>query len=214
MRVPILKDTPGFYSLEANGAVRHSHYSTSGGSTTYTINGLWKPVHDLLLRGAYSTGFRAPTLGELFGGRSRYDLPVTDPCTNEAGNPWQTNATARANCIFNGVPASGSYAEDPGQLPVITQGNRNLKPETSKSINFGAVFAHNFGGHSFSIEGDYHDIKIKNAISGARSQPDAPELRLGEGRLQPHHPHRQRLRQRDRRDAAEPRQHPHARRST
>jgi iron complex outermembrane receptor protein len=166
MRVPILKDVPGFYSLEANGAVRHSHYSTSGGSTTYTINGLWKPVHDLLLRGAYSTGFRAPTLGELFGARSRYDLPVTDPCSNEAGNPWRTSATARANCIFNGVPAAGTYAEDPGQLPVITQGNRNLKPETSKSINVGAVFAHNFGGHAFSIEGDYHDIKIKNAIAG------------------------------------------------
>jgi len=166
MRVPILKDVPGAYSLEANGAVRYSHYSTSGGSTTYTINGLWKPVHDLLLRGSYSTGFRAPTLGELFGGRSRFDLPVTDPCSNQTGNPWQTNATARANCIFNGVPASGSYAEDPGQLPVITQGNRNLKPETSKSFNVGAVFAHNFGGHAFSIEGDYHDIKIKDAIAG------------------------------------------------
>ncbi len=167
MRVPILKDVPGFYSLEADGAVRYSHYSTSGGSTTYTINGLWKPVHDLLFRGAYSTGFRAPTLGELFGAKSRFDLPVTDPCSNEAGNPWQTSATARANCVFNGVPASGSYAEDPGQLPVITQGNRNLMPETSKSFNVGAVFSHNWNGFgSFSVEGDFHDIKIKNAISG------------------------------------------------
>src|SRR4029079_17960186 len=34
-----------------------------------------------------------------------------------------------------------------------------------KSFNVGAVFSHNFGGHSFAIEGDYHDIKIKNAIS-------------------------------------------------
>jgi iron complex outermembrane recepter protein len=170
MRVPILKDTPFFYSLEANGAVRYSHYSTSGGSTTYTVNGLWKPVHDLLLRGAYSTGFRAPTLGELFGGRSRFDLPVTDPCSNQAGNPWQTNPTARANCIFNGVPASGSYAEDPGQLPVITQGNRNLKPETSRSLNLGAVYSPSWvrGGFAsaLSVEADYHDIRVKNAIGG------------------------------------------------
>ena len=167
---PILKDVPGFYSLEANGAVRHSHYSTSGGSTTYTINGLWKPVHDLLLRGAYSTGFRAPTLGELFGGRSRFDLPVTDPCTSDAGGLFQTNADGsrelhRQRCSRR----AAAMPSDPGQLPVITQGNRNLKPETSKSINVGAVFAHNFGGHAFSIEGDYHDIKIKNAI--ARSTP-------------------------------------------
>jgi iron complex outermembrane receptor protein len=171
VRVPILKDTPFFYSLEADGAARYSHYSTSGGSTTYTLSGLWKPVHDLLFRGAYSTGFRAPTLGELFGGRSRYDLPVTDPCTSDPSGLFTTNATVRANCIANGVPPPppgstvGSYDEPPGQLPVITQGNRALKPETSKSINLGAVFAHNFGGHSFSIEGDYHDIKIKNAIS-------------------------------------------------
>jgi iron complex outermembrane receptor protein len=165
VRVPIIKDTPFFYSLEANGAVRHSHYTTSGGSTTYTVNGLWKPVHDLLFRGAYSTGFRAPTLGELFGGRSRFDLPVTDPCSSDPSGAFQTNPTVRANCIANGVPASGSYAEPPGQLPVITQGNRNLKPETSKSLNFGAVFAHTWSGGTFSAESDYHDIKIKNAIS-------------------------------------------------
>jgi iron complex outermembrane receptor protein len=48
---------------------------------------------------------------------------------------------------------------------VITQGNPNLKPEKSKSFNVGAVFAHDWGGHTFSIEGDYHDIKIKDAIS-------------------------------------------------
>ena len=164
LRVPILKEVPGAYSLELNGAARHSNYSTSGGSTTYTINGLWKPIHDLLLRASYSTGFRAPTIGELFGGRSRFDLPVIDPCSNQAGNPFQTSAVARANCIANGVPASGSYAEDPGQLPVITQGNLNLRPETSKSFNVGAVYSHSWGDNAFSIEGDYHDIKVKNAI--------------------------------------------------
>ena len=174
LRVPIIKDRPFFYSLEANGAARHSHYTTSGGSTTYTVNGLWKPVHDLLFRGAYSTGFRAPTIGELFGARSRYDLPVTDPCTSDASGLFTTNATVRANCEFNGVPGplglppdpnAGPYAEPPGQLPVITQGNPNLKPETSKSLNAGAVYAHTWAGNAFSIEGDYHDIRIKNAIS-------------------------------------------------
>ena len=172
LRVPILKDVPGAYSLEANGAARYSHYSTSGGSTTYTVNGLWKPVHDLLFRGSYSTGFRAPTLGELFGARSRFDLPVTDPCTSDPSGVFTTNATVRANCIANGVPPPpagttvGPYQEPPGQLPVITQGNRALKPETSKSLNFGAVYSHLFDrAGSFSIEGDYHDIRIKDAIA-------------------------------------------------
>ncbi|MEO7365775.1 MAG: TonB-dependent receptor [Sphingomicrobium sp.] len=174
LRVPILKEQPFAYSLEANGAVRHSNYSTSGGSTTYTISGLYKPVHDLLFRAAYSTGFRAPGIGELFGGRSRYDLPVTDPCSSDVTGLFQTDPTVQANCIANGVPADGSYAEEPGQLPVITQGNQNLKPETSKSLNFGAVYARFWGGHSFSIEGDYHDIKVKNAIGSLD-----PNLTLG-----------------------------------
>ena len=166
--VPILKNQPLAYSLEANGAIRHSNYSISGSSTTYTLTGLWKPVSDFLIRGAYSTGFRAPSLGELFGGRSRFDLAANDPCTSAAGGLFPTNATVRANCIADGVPASGSYAEDQGgQLPVITQGNINLKPEKSRNITFGAVFspasARRNGGN-FTAEVNYYDIRVKDAI--------------------------------------------------
>ena len=78
---------------------------------------------------------------------------------------FKTNATVRANCIAHGVPANGSYQEPPGQLPVITQGNLNLKPETSRSLNLGSVYAHSWNGNGFSVEVDYHDIKVKNAIS-------------------------------------------------
>ena len=169
VRIPIVKEKPGFYSLEANGAIRHSRYSTSGSSTTYTATGLYKPIQDLLLRGSYATGFRAPSLGELFGGRSRFDLPVNDPCSNIAGSPYQSSAAVRANCTANGVPASGSYAEDPGQVPVITQGNRSLKPETSKSLLLGTVYspawARNSFASAFSIELNYYDIKVSKAIA-------------------------------------------------
>lgn len=169
VRVPLLKDTPFFNSLEATGAIRHSSYSIGGSSTTYTATGLWKPVSDLLLRASYSTGFRAPSLGELFGGRSRFDLPVTDPCSNIPGSPYQSSATVRANCTANGVPVSGSYAEPAGQLPVITQGNAALKPEKSRNLLFGAVYSPAWarqGGFAsaFSIEANYYDIRVDNAI--------------------------------------------------
>ena len=169
VRVPILKDTPFFYSLEVNGAVRHSSYSISGQSTTYTGTGLWKPVEDLLLRGSYSTGFRAPSLGELFGGRSRFDLPVTDPCSNIPQSPYQTSAVVRANCTANGVPANGTYAEPPGQLPVITQGNINLRPEKSRNLLFGAVYSPSWARESgfasyLTLEANYYDIRVRKAI--------------------------------------------------
>lgn len=169
LRVPILKDTPFFQSLEVNGAVRHSSYSISGQSTTYTATGLWKPIDDLLLRASYSTGFRAPSLGELFGGRSRFDLPVTDPCSNIPQSPYQTSAVVRANCTANGVPANGSYAEPPGQLPVITQGNSNLGPEKSRNLLFGAVYSPDWARESgfasyLTLEANYYDIKVRRAI--------------------------------------------------
>ena len=120
VRIPILKDVPAVYSLEANGAARYSHYSTVGGKATYTINGLWKPVHDVLFRGAYSTGFRAPTIGELNGGRSRYDLPLVDPCTSDVTGLFTTDANVRANCIANGVPPPPA-----GSTPVPMRSRRD-----------------------------------------------------------------------------------------
>jgi len=173
VRVPILKEQPFAYSLEANGAVRHSDYSITGASTTYTITGLYKPIQDVLLRGAYSTGFRAPSLGELFGGRSRFDLPAADPCSNIAGSPWQASATVRANCIADGVPAGGTYQEEPGQLPVITQGNENLKAEKSKNLTLGIVYSPAWArsnGGNFNAEINYYDIKVTNAIAAIDPQ--------------------------------------------
>ena len=128
VRVPLLKDRPFFNLVEVDGAVRHSNYSTSGSNTTFTGSGLWKPVADLLFRGSYAEGFRAPSIGELFGAQSRSDAPINDPCTNVANSPYQTSATVRANCTANGVPANGSYQEPfGGQLGVLTGGERGTQ---------------------------------------------------------------------------------------
>ena len=171
LHVPILKEVPFFYSLDVDGAVRHSDYSTSGGNTTYTGSALWKPVHDLLLRGSYAQGFRAPSIGELFGAASRADAPIDDPCTNVAGSPFRTSAVVRANCIANGVPANGSYQEpNGGQLAVTTGGNRALRPETSRTLLFGGVFSPGWARDTgfasvFSLEANYYDIKVRGAIA-------------------------------------------------
>ena len=171
LRAPLLKDKPFFSLLEADGAARYSKYSTSGSKATFTGTGLWKPVPDLLLRGSYAQGFRAPSLGELFGTLSRFDSTINDPCTSAPGGLFPGNATVRANCVANGVPADGSYAEPQGgQLPVITSGNRNLKPEISRTLLFGAVLSPRFlvtsgFASQFSIEGNYYDVRVKHAIA-------------------------------------------------
>lgn len=175
LRVPIFKDTPFFKSLELDGAARYADYSTSGSSTTFTGTVLWKPVEDLLLRGSFAEGFRAPNIGELFGGESRADAPIDDPCTNVPGSPYQISAQVRANCTANGVPANGSYAEPTGgQIGTRTRGNRALTPETSDTWLFGAVYSPGWARGGFlsqlSIEVNYYDITVSNAIAAINPQ--------------------------------------------
>ena len=165
LSVPVLKNKPLFDLLNGSFAVRYSDYSTSGAKTTIKGGADWKPVHDLLLRGSYAEGFRAPSIGELYGSLSRFDDPIVDPCNaiNAAGVP----ANVRANCIANGVPANGSYTQLGGQLPVTTGGNTALSPETSRSVVGGAVYdaswARSFA-RVLSLEVSYFNIKVDNAI--------------------------------------------------
>ncbi|WP_068073238.1 TonB-dependent receptor domain-containing protein [Novosphingobium lentum] len=170
IRLPLLKDLPFIQSLELNGAARYSHYSTFGGNTTFTGGANWKPVSDLMLRGSYSESLRAPSIGELYGANSRFDQPLSDPCTSAAGGLFQSNATVRANCVANGVPANGSYVEPQGgQLPVLTGGNKALRPETARTILFGGVYSPEWarGGLAsvLNLEVNYYDIKLEGAIA-------------------------------------------------
>ncbi|QPC98890.1 TonB-dependent receptor domain-containing protein [Qipengyuania soli] len=175
LRVPLLKETPFFELLELDGAVRYADYSTGFSNTSFTGTLLWKPVPDILLRGSYAEGFRAPALGELFGAQSRADAPIDDPCTNVAGSPWQTDTTVRQNCIANGVPSDGSYNEpNGGQLPTLTGGNSALNPETSETWLVGAVYSPDWarGGalQDLSLEVNYYDITVDGAIAAINPQ--------------------------------------------
>jgi iron complex outermembrane receptor protein len=104
----------------ADRRARYSDYSTSGSTTTFKAGINWKPIEDLLFRGSWAEGFRAPSIGELFGTPSRFDQEIVDPCSAVGG---VIPAAVRANCIADGVPANGSYVQTNPQLPVITGGN-------------------------------------------------------------------------------------------
>lgn len=160
LRLPVLRDTPFFHRLELTGAVRFSDYSESGSTTTLkgTVN--WAPIEDLLFRGSWAEGFRAPTIGELFGTPSRFDQEIVDPCSAVGG---VIPAAVRTNCIADGVPANGSYIQLNPQLPVITGGNADLGPETSESWVFGAVYSPSFIPR-LSIEANYFDIRVDGAV--------------------------------------------------
>lgn len=181
LRAPLLKDLPFVDELEASFAARHSRYSTFGGTTTFRAGLLWRPVEDLLLRGSWAEGFRAPGIGELFGAASRFDQELDDPCSDFFGTTDGTvaSATVQSNCIAQGVPADGSYIQANPQLSVVTGGNPDLDPETSESWVFGAVFSPRWMREAswasrLDIEANYYDIKLDGAIA-----PIGAEVLLG-----------------------------------
>jgi len=169
INAPIVRDVPFANLVEISAAVRVSDYSRSGSTTTFKGAANWKPIKDLRFRGSYAEGFRAPTIGELFGTLSRFDQTISDPCSNDSTAPqnYLNNPTVQANCILHGVPAGGTpttgYQQANPQISVLVSGNPDLRPESSKSWIFGGVYSPSFLP-GFSIEANHYNIKIKNAI--------------------------------------------------
>lgn len=169
--VPVLADIPLAKYLEASFAVRHSDYSTFGGSTTFKTGLNWRVTDDFLLRGSYSEGLRAPGIGELFGSAARFDATLEDPCSDFLGINSGNAASAQiqANCIALGVPADGSFEQFNPQISATVGGNRALEPETSDSWSISSVYSPKWasdiaGVDRLTFELTYWNIDLEDAI--------------------------------------------------
>jgi len=120
LNVPILKN------LDVTASVRYDHYSDFGGTTNPKVGFTFKPARSVLLRGSYSTGFRAPSL---------YDVNSAQSYTNSGGT-----FDDPVNCP-GGTPVPGkSRAANCGQqFQVLYGGNKDLQPEKSKNATLGLV---------------------------------------------------------------------------
>lgn len=161
-------NVPVFDSLDLSGAVRYSDYSTFGGETTGKVGFRWQPTADWLFRGSYSTGFRAPSIGELYG-LTQFGATLTDPC-GTTGSPGPAGPEYVAGCQAQGVPASFEQANT--QITTITGGNPNLKPETSRSYQVGTVYSPSWaeglaGTERLDFGVTYYHHKLSDAV-GAR----------------------------------------------
>lgn len=76
--VPLARDVPFIKALDLNGAVRYTHYSTSGGVTTWKVGAVWEPTGGLRFRGTVSQDIRAPNVPELFAGISQATASVIE----------------------------------------------------------------------------------------------------------------------------------------
>jgi len=169
LSAPLLSDLPFVQRLELDGAGRYSDYDMFGGETTYKLGLNWSVVDSLRLRATYGTGFRIPSVPELFGGVAEGNLTTTDPCSryNTSGD-----AVLIANCAASGVPAG--YVQMGTTILTTVGGNENLKPESTETLTLGLVWQPTqISG--LTLTADYFDIKVEDAI---RSIPGSTRLAI------------------------------------
>ncbi|MFD0739300.1 TonB-dependent receptor plug domain-containing protein [Lysobacter koreensis] len=161
LAIPVLADVPFAKLLDFSVATRYSEYSNFGDTLNSKFGFRWKPIDDLMLRGNWSEGFRAPSISELFAGQADSFPTLLDPCNN--ANFGNQIPAAQARCIAEGVPAGG-YQQDNQQIRITVGGNPNLQPETAESTTLGLVYSPSYV-EGLDIALDWWNIKIEDAIT-------------------------------------------------
>lgn len=145
LNIPLMKE------LTAQLALRYDNYSDVGNTTNPKIGLRYQPTKSVLVRGSYNTGFRAPTLPDLFS-------------PNYRGNTAD-NHNDPIRCP-NGVPV-GAFVnaglECDAQQPNQGGGNAKLEPEKSTQWSLGTVLEPTKG---VVVTADYWSIERKNSIGG------------------------------------------------
>jgi iron complex outermembrane receptor protein len=143
LNVPILRN------LEAQLAVRYDDYSDFGKTTNPKVALRWTPSKQLLFRSSYSTGFRAPTLSDLFLPRflsntaDVHNDPIRCPNSNPIGA-----------FVNSGLECDAQFQNQLG-------GNTALQPEKSRQWTIGAIFEPTADS---SMGVDFFSIHRRNSI--------------------------------------------------
>jgi iron complex outermembrane receptor protein len=143
---PVLKD------LTLNASVRADKYSDLGESTVNPKLSLrWQPVKNLVLRGSANTGYRAPSLPEIYTKETERTLIPTfnDPLLCPGGVAKPGYATELVCSLTNYY-----------QITKVPN-NAGVKSETSKSWTLGFAFE---PIKDLTVTADYWRTQINNVI--------------------------------------------------
>lgn len=167
--LPLLQGKSFAQDLSLDLGYRYSKYDTFAGKSTWKADLSWTPVDVLRFRGGYSVAIRAPSLADLYVGKSVSNIALNggDPCNYNSGFRTGANATqVTAICTAQSAAAgSSSYVGSP-TVPVQSGGNSLLQPETAKTWTIGGVLSPMRG---LNISVDYYNIKVSGAISSLGS---------------------------------------------
>jgi outer membrane receptor protein involved in Fe transport len=149
--IPLAKDMFLAKTLELNGAVRVTDYSTSGTVTIWKIGGNYEPVAGLRFRVVRSRDIRAPNILEL---------------------------NSKSVVVGSATTAIDPRTNTLAQFPSYTSGNLSLKPEIANTLSVGAVVRPGFLPR-LNVSLDYYNIKIADAIQTLSVQQTLNECQSG-----------------------------------
>jgi iron complex outermembrane receptor protein len=142
--------------LDLTLAARYDKYSDFGSTFNPKVALRFQPIDEVVLRGSYNSGFRAPTLYEIYQPNSltftsdNYDDPLLCP-----GGTAAPGTAAGVVCGQQVLQRTGG--------PVGTGGKASdLKPEKSKAFSLGAVLQPT---RDLSFTLDYWQLKIRDLIN-------------------------------------------------
>ena len=158
---------PVFSFLTLNGAGRYDTFSFASrhvGKFTYNGGVELRPAKSLLFRAAYGTGFRAPDLHYVFTGPGNVQNGVDDYYLCRSEEPDEDIG----DCSYSG---SG--------VIVSRSGNRNLRPETGRTLTAGVVFS---PSPRLMVSVDYFRVTLANQVDDLSIDQlarDEADCRLG-----------------------------------
>lgn len=150
--VPLVSDEmdiPLVHSLELQLAGRFEDFSDSSSALVPRAALAWRPVPDILFRGAYSQGFRAPNLIQI----------------NDAGTTRSNSVIRAVECVAEILAGDEDDVPDCGTVGTIDfrSGAATLEPEETESINLGAVLSPSFIP-GLTLTADYWRVKQEGII--------------------------------------------------
>tara|TARA_R110001606_G_scaffold88649_1_gene199589 strand:+ start:14778 stop:17840 length:3063 start_codon:yes stop_codon:yes gene_type:complete len=167
--VPLISEDmeiPLVHSLNLQLAGRFESFSDTSSTFVPRAAASWTPFSGLILRGAWSRGFRAPNLIQV----------------NDTGTTRSNSERPAVECVAELIKGIETDAGDCGTRSVVDYRTGNdLEPEKSQSINFGVVVAPGFIP-GLTLTADYWRVK-QTGIVGIFGAQNALYLDLVE-RLQ------------------------------
>jgi iron complex outermembrane recepter protein len=158
-------DAPLTRQLDLTFAARADHFSDFGTTVNPKVSVRWEPHKKIMLRATASTGFRAPTLPELYGtpptrqsSTHRWDDPLLCPSATPSVANTGTLTTDPKYAGLNLDPATVCNT----QLPTLSGANAKLQPEKARMITAGLVVE---PVKNAMVALDVWDITMKNTIA-------------------------------------------------